>query len=100
MDDLNGRLVACQLLAAGLVARLANASPDPLRFVTEFRDEMHAVAAGIRIGGAEGSGRKLKMSDSSNPSTSLAKARVASKFGAGSTVWPRPMSPVIKRGTP
>ncbi|HPG02359.1 MAG: hypothetical protein KDJ40_03585 [Hyphomicrobiales bacterium] len=53
MDELNGRLVACQLLAAGLVARLANASPDPLRFVTEFRDEMHAVAAGIRIGGAE-----------------------------------------------
>lgn len=53
MDELNGRLVACQLLAAGLVARLANASPDPLRFVTEFRDEIHAVAAGVRIAGAE-----------------------------------------------
>ena len=32
--------------------------------------------------------------------TSLAKARVASKLGAGSTVWPMPMSPVMKRGTP
>ena len=53
MDELNGRLIACQLLAAGLVARLANASPDPLRFVTDFRDEMHAVAAGVRIAGAD-----------------------------------------------
>jgi hypothetical protein len=53
MDELNGRLIACQLLAAGLVTRLANASPDPLRFVTDFRDEMHAVTAGIKICGAE-----------------------------------------------
>jgi hypothetical protein len=52
MDELNGRLIACQLLAAGLVARMANASPDPLRFVTDFRDEMLAVAAGVRIDGA------------------------------------------------
>ncbi len=52
MDELNGRLIACQLLAAGLVARMANASPDPLRFVTDFRDEMHAVVAGVRIDGA------------------------------------------------
>ncbi|MNJ59716.1 hypothetical protein D3C77_554130 [compost metagenome] len=42
----------------------------------------------------------MKMSDRPKPSTSLANARVASKFGAGSTVWPRPMSPVTKRGTP
>lgn len=53
MDELNGRLIACQLLAAGLVARMANASPDPLRFVTDFRDEMHAVVAGVRIAGAD-----------------------------------------------
>lgn len=53
MDELNGRLVACQLMIAGLVARVANSSPDPLRFVTDFRDEMHAVVAGVRIAGEE-----------------------------------------------
>ncbi len=52
MDELNGRLIACQLLAVGLVARMANASLDPLRFVTDFRDEMHAIVAGVRIDGA------------------------------------------------
>lgn len=53
MDELNGRLVACQLMIAGLAARLANASPDPLRFITDFRDEMHAVVSGVRLGGDE-----------------------------------------------
>ncbi|HMN71044.1 MAG TPA: hypothetical protein PKA55_04140 [Rhodoblastus sp.] len=53
MDELNGRLVACQLLIAGLVARLANTSSDPLRFVTDFRDEMHAVVSGVRIADRE-----------------------------------------------
>ncbi len=53
MDELNGRLVACQLMIAGLVARVANASPDPLRFVTDFRDEMHAVVTGVRISGED-----------------------------------------------
>lgn len=51
MDELNGRLIACQLLAAGLVARMANTSPDPLGFISNFRDEMHAVVAGVRIAG-------------------------------------------------
>ena len=53
MDELNGRLVACQLMIAGLAARLANASPHPLRFITDFRDEMHAVVSGVRIDGGE-----------------------------------------------
>ena len=50
MDELNGKMVAFQLLAAGLTARMANAAPDPLRYISEFRDEMHAVVAGVRIG--------------------------------------------------
>ncbi|MNO49380.1 hypothetical protein D3C76_397320 [compost metagenome] len=54
----------------------------------------------MRTGGTPSAGLKLKMSETPKPSTSVAKARVASKFGAGSTVWPRPMSPVTKRGTP
>lgn len=53
MDELNGRLVACQLMVAGLLARVANTSPDPLRFITDFRDEMHAVVSGVRIAGGE-----------------------------------------------
>jgi hypothetical protein len=53
MDELNGRMIACQLLITGLIARVANNSPDPLRFLTDFRDEIKAVAAGINIAGME-----------------------------------------------
>jgi hypothetical protein len=38
MDELNGRMIACQLLIAGLIARVANDSADPLRFLSDFRD--------------------------------------------------------------
>ncbi len=44
MDELNGRMMACQILITGLIARVANDSPDPLRFLTDFRDEIRAVA--------------------------------------------------------
>ena len=52
MDELNGRMIACQLLITGLIARVANESADPLRFLSEFRDEIRAVAAQIRIAGS------------------------------------------------
>jgi hypothetical protein len=42
MDELNGRMMACQILITGLIARVANESPDPLRFLTDFRDEIKA----------------------------------------------------------
>lgn len=51
MDELNGRMIACQLLITGLIARVANNSPDPLRFLTDFRDEIRAVVQGINIAG-------------------------------------------------
>ena len=51
MDELNGRMMACQLLIAGLIARVANDKPDPLRFLTDFRDEIRAVARGVNIAG-------------------------------------------------
>ena len=57
MDELNGRMIACQLLVAGLIARVANDSRDPLRFLSDFRDEMRAVVAGVRIAGSENSER-------------------------------------------
>jgi hypothetical protein len=57
MDELNGRMIACQLLIAGLIARVANNSRDPLRFLTDFRDEMRAVVQGINISGADNSER-------------------------------------------
>lgn len=53
VDELDGRLIACQLLVTGLIARVANASPDPLSFLTDFRDEMRAVVDGVNIAGVE-----------------------------------------------
>src|SRR3954467_8308464 len=57
MDELNGRMIACQLLITGLIARVANNSPDPLRFLTDFRDEIRAVVGGINIAGGADSDR-------------------------------------------
>ncbi len=51
MDELAGRMLACQILITGLIARVANDSPDALKFLTDFRDEVRAVVAGIRIEG-------------------------------------------------
>lgn len=51
MDELNGRMLASQIMIAALVARVANDARDPLRFITDFRDEVKAVIAGIAIGG-------------------------------------------------
>jgi hypothetical protein len=50
-EALNGRFLACQILLTGLIARVANASPDPLAFLTDFRDEIKAVVAQIDIAG-------------------------------------------------
>ncbi len=52
MDELNGRMIACQLLTAGLIARVANEFADPLRFLSDFRDEIRAVVAGVNIAGS------------------------------------------------
>ena len=57
MDELNGRMIACQLLITGLIARVANHSPDPLRFLTDFRDEIRAVVKGINIAGMDNTDR-------------------------------------------
>jgi hypothetical protein len=57
MDELNGRMIACQLLITGLIARVANDSPDPLRFLTDFRDEIKAVVKGVNIAGMENTDR-------------------------------------------
>ena len=57
MDELNGRMIACQLLITGLIARVANNTLDPLTFLTDFRDEIQAVAYQIRIAGSEGDTR-------------------------------------------
>jgi len=51
MEELNGRMIACQILITGLIARVANDQNDPLRFLSEFRDEIRAVVRGIRIDG-------------------------------------------------
>lgn len=51
MDELNGKMLACQILITGLIARVANDSRDPLRFLTDFRDEIKAVVKGVNIAG-------------------------------------------------
>jgi hypothetical protein len=53
MDELNGRMIACQILITGLIARVANNSPDPLAFLTGFRDEILAVVRQINIAGMD-----------------------------------------------
>jgi hypothetical protein len=51
MDELNGRMIACQILITGIIARVANNSKDPLWFLSDFRDEIKAVASQVRIFG-------------------------------------------------
>ena len=57
MDELNGRMIACQLLITGLIARVANNSSDPMRFLTDFRDEIKAVVKGDNIAEMENTDR-------------------------------------------
>ena len=57
MEELNGRMLACQILITGLIARVANEQRDPLRFLTDFRDEIKAVVKGVNIAGADNSDR-------------------------------------------
>jgi hypothetical protein len=51
MEELNGRMIACQILITGLIARVANNAKDPLTFLSDFRDEIHAVVRQVRIAG-------------------------------------------------
>jgi len=57
MDELNGRMIACQILITGLIARVANDTSDPLRFLSDYRDEIRAVVRGINIAGMENADR-------------------------------------------
>jgi hypothetical protein len=57
MDELNGKMIACQILVAGLIARVASEQRDPLRFLTDFRDEIRAVVKGVNIAGMENTER-------------------------------------------
>jgi hypothetical protein len=57
MDELNGRMIACQILLMGLIARVANNSTDPLSFLSDFRDEVKAVVNQVRIFGTPDAGR-------------------------------------------
>jgi hypothetical protein len=56
-DELNGKMIACQILITGLIARVANDQRDPLCFLTNFRDEIRAVVKGVNIAGLDNSDR-------------------------------------------
>jgi hypothetical protein len=60
MDELNGKLIACQILITGLIARVANEQRDPLRFLTDFRDEIKAVVKGVNIAGMDNSSERVR----------------------------------------
>jgi putative N-acetylmannosamine-6-phosphate epimerase len=64
MDELNGRMMACQILITGLIARVANEQPDPLRFLTDFRDEIKAVVKGVNITGMDNTDRVRQVAQS------------------------------------
>lgn len=57
MDELNGRVVALQIMITGLIARVASDRADPVGFLTGFRDEIRAVVAGVRMAGGVDEGR-------------------------------------------
>jgi hypothetical protein len=57
MDELNGKMIACQILVTGLIARVASERRDPVRFLTDFRDEIRAVVKGVNIAGMENTER-------------------------------------------
>jgi hypothetical protein len=63
MEEINGRMIACQILVTGLIARIANDSKDPLRFLTSFRDEILAVVRQVRIGGTLDSARVRQVAE-------------------------------------
>ena len=64
MEELNGRMLACQILITGLIARVANDQRDPLRFLTDFRDEIKAVVKGVNIAGLENTDRVRQVAQS------------------------------------
>ena len=51
MDELNGRVLGLQILLTGVIARMASENRDPVGFLSDFRDEIRAVVAGVRIAG-------------------------------------------------
>ena len=57
MDELNGKMIACQIMITGLIARVANEQRDPLQFLTDFRDEIKAVVKGVNIAGMDNTDR-------------------------------------------
>ena len=63
MDELNGKLIACQILITGLIARVANEQRDPLRFLTDFRDEIKAVVGGVNIAGMQNADRVRQIAE-------------------------------------
>jgi putative N-acetylmannosamine-6-phosphate epimerase len=64
MDELNGKMIACQILVTGLIARVASEQRDPLRFLTDFRDEIKAVVRGVNITGMDNTDRVRQVAQS------------------------------------
>jgi hypothetical protein len=58
MDELNGRMMACEILVTGLIRAAApTARQIRSRFLSDFRDEIKAVVKGVNIAGMENTNR-------------------------------------------
>jgi hypothetical protein len=55
VDELNGSMLACQILVTGLVAEVASSRSDPIGFLSACRDEVKAVIAGVTLAGLDDS---------------------------------------------
>jgi hypothetical protein len=102
VDELNGKLIACQILIAGLIARVANDSPDPLRFLTDFRDEIRAVLRGVNIAGMENTDRvRFVAQQAADELFSLMshRAATANSVAAASTCFGRDQHQALPRLT-
>ncbi|MCA1410531.1 hypothetical protein I6F30_05020 [Bradyrhizobium sp. NBAIM20] len=82
MDELNGKLIACQMLIEGLIARVANEQRDPLCFLTDFRDEIKAVVNGANIAGMDSTDRVRAVAKTVDELLWLMKPRAAIEWPA------------------
>ena len=64
-------MMACQILITGLIARVVNDSSDPLRFLTDFRDEIKAVVKDVNIAGMDNAARVRQIAQNTVDDSSL-----------------------------
>ena len=57
MDELNGRMIACQILITGLIARVANEQRDPVALPHRLSRRDQSGRQGVNIAGTDNTDR-------------------------------------------